>query len=444
MNYVNSGPHSCPHPNPLPEGEGTCGVGTFPALYNPLSLWERVRVRAGAQVSILLFLTPAIAMLAGLAVTPLMALIIALTLFLLPGGIKANRDLALQGGIVFALFLLWSLMGSLWATHPSATLILLAKLLALIGGGALAVAVAHRLFAARPQPYLPVASLCLALLVATEEHLSGGFLTTLLHSSLGNPGYEYNLTELNRGATLLALCIFPCVAILLKKHRKHEAILLAAVTFIMLLTLKSLSAVMGIVAGGGSFLLVYYVRGRAIPLLMTATLVFTLLLPVIMTLQNPHALMARFPFIPESSEHRLYIWHFASHKALDHPLRGWGLNASRFIPIAPSDMLPNNKSPLPIHPHNSVTQLWLELGVPGVVLFAAFLFVLFRTIRATENDTLYQAACTAGLMAYYTIGLTAFGIWQEWWIASGLLLAFLLVYAKTPDTHNAAHATSNR
>ena len=70
-----------------------------------------------------------------------------------------------------------------------------------------------------------------------------------------------------------------------------------------------------------------------------------------------------------SAGHRLLIWSFAGDRIAERPLIGWGLDASRAIPGGDDPIRPG-ESWMPLHPHNAALQLWLELGVPGAVLFA--------------------------------------------------------------------------
>ena len=69
------------------------------------------------------------------------------------------------------------------------------------------------------------------------------------------------------------------------------------------------------------------------------------------------------------------------------PLLGWGLDTSRAIPggtdLRPIHyIVPWSDKPithpdqnLPLHPHNAALQIWLELGLFGVI---AFMFAVWR------------------------------------------------------------------
>lgn len=369
-----------------------------------------------------LSIIPALSVFSGQALAPLLALFLLLLFAAYPESVKKLVPLSHSTvSLIISGFLLWGLISCSWAPNGAAALTLWAKLVFLVMGSVLAI----RLFEEHPLPCPPMllpTSLVMGLLVVLEERFSHGLLITFLQQLLGNASYEYALTELNRAATVLALFIWPALVPLIRKGRLLPAVLLVLLTVVVIISLKSLSAVMGVGAGMVVFLLVFRLQGRALTWLLVATFIAIILLPFVMYLQDPAALAAHFPHLPESARHRLYIWDFASHKAMLHPWLGWGFNTSRVIPILPEDMLWGGNSPLPLHPHNSILQLWLELGIPGVLLFAGLIAALGSHIRIYAADRAYMAACTASLMAYFIIGLTAFGIWQEWWIASACLV----------------------
>ena len=108
---------------------------------------------------------------------------------------------------------------------------------------------------------------------------------------------------------------------------------------------------------------------------------------------------------------RMGYWRHATDWIGDHPLRGWGLDASR--EFAPGIIL---------HPHNGALQIWLELGLIGAVSVAVFCGVLFANLSRPERDAgRAVAAATAG--AYLVFSAVSFGVWQEWWLALGAVAA---------------------
>jgi exopolysaccharide production protein ExoQ len=140
-----------------------------------------------------------------------------------------------------------------------------------------------------------------------------------------------------------------------------------------------------------------------------------------------------------SARHRLEIWWFTGSHIADRPVLGWGLDSSRAIPGG-SDPTPEGPPWLPLHPHNGALQIWLELGLPGALLFAGFVAWLWLSLARISWPRLFAAAAGGSLFAAQIIGLAAYGVWEEWWIGTQFLLLFLtLVMSRVlaqpiPDT----------
>ena len=118
---------------------------------------------------------------------------------------------------------------------------------------------------------------------------------------------------------------------------------------------------------------------------------------------------------------------------------GWGLDAARRIPGGdarvvvhrcdaegrPTDVVPINSVIMPLHPHNAILQVWLELGGIGAALwFGALLLVLARAFAARDwlsrsAQAGFAAACFGGL----SVALVSFGVWQEWFLSALFMVA---------------------
>jgi len=408
-------------------------------LSPPCSLNNRLFTAIG----VLLCLAPALSVFSGLGLAPLYCIIAAIAMGLFfYSRTTLLKPLPLEIAI---LFLLWALITTAWTISPSIALMMWLKLALLFVSAIVVISVLHQANVTWP-PYLIEASVPIALLLILIDRLTHGSLSIFIHH-LAPPGkkpYVYDITELDRSATVIAIFIWPALLSLIQRGKKQPALLLWLVTFAILVTLKSLSAVMGIAAGSICFILAITFKDKVFSLLIALTLLLIAIIPLVMLYQEPVKIMTAFPKLPESSEHRLYIWQFVSHKALLHPIRGWGLDSSRVMPIKPSEMLAKGKSPLPLHPHNSILQLWLELGIPGVLFFAAFTTAILTTIKRLDADFRYKTLCICSYAAYLVIGLTAFGIWQEWWMSAGFLAVFALQGLKPMSTHQSADRSSFR
>lgn len=108
---------------------------------------------------------------------------------------------------------------------------------------------------------------------------------------------------------------------------------------------------------------------------------------------------------------RMGYWRHAADWIADHPLRGWGLDASRMF--APG---------IKLHPHDAALQVWLELGLIGAMAAAVFWCVVIARQSGPRRDAGRAAgAATAG--AYLVFSAVSFGVWQEWWLAVGAVAA---------------------
>jgi O-antigen ligase len=117
--------------------------------------------------------------------------------------------------------------------------------------------------------------------------------------------------------------------------------------------------------------------------------------------------------IPLSWSERLSYWSHAVDWISDKPLQGWGLDASRMF--GPGIVL---------HPHDAALQVWLELGAIGALSAAVFWGVtLSRLVRpAPSLGAAAMAASSAVFLLFLAIN---FGVWQEYWLALGALVAVL-------------------
>ena len=114
---------------------------------------------------------------------------------------------------------------------------------------------------------------------------------------------------------------------------------------------------------------------------------------------------------PLSWSMRMSYWRHAADWIGDHPLRGWGIDASRMF--GPG---------ITLHPHNGPLQVWLELGLIGASAAAVFWFVAIASQSQPRRDV-GRGVAVGTAVAYLTFSAVSFGVWQEWWLAVGGLAA---------------------
>ena len=150
-----------------------------------------------------------------------------------------------------------------------------------------------------------------------------------------------------------------------------------------------------------------------------AAAVFVLLMPVALLGLIQSGI--KLP-LPLSWSERVGYWTYAVQRIAEHPLRGWGLDASRTFG-------PN----IGLHPHNGAIQVWLELGVLGACLAALGWAIAFRSL-ARDARSLVTAAAAGSAAVYLFFGSVSFGIWQEWWLALGALVCIIAALGQAEET----------
>ena len=131
--------------------------------------------------------------------------------------------------------------------------------------------------------------------------------------------------------------------------------------------------------------------------------------------------------LPPSWAERIHIWAVSAHKLFENPIWGQGFGFSRQFSV------------IPLHTHNVILQVGLELGVIGLILFASLWANFF--MRLGEEGPLKRPQkiefsdfisidtkpyFLAQMTSFFVMGLMSFSLWQEWFLAMG---AFSVVVA---------------
>lgn len=155
-------------------------------------------------------------------------------------------------------------------------------------------------------------------------------------------------------------------------------------------------------------------------------LTFALLRPlaIAVVISAPFLLLLLAGFLAEhqnfwpaaNSGERLDIWVFTVNNLLDAPWTGQGFEALRYL---------GTGDVLRIHPHNGILQIWLETGLVGILL-AAFALGAFLSWLRNLNPQLRPWALAA-FTTWAVVFCVGYNIWQVWWQATALLLAYLFL-----------------
>jgi O-antigen ligase len=322
---------------------------------------------------------------------------------------------------IFGLLLLWGALSALWAIDPARSVVMEVRLVGLFAA-ALTLAAAARAVAAPRQIALPaLAGTALAAVLACCDLATSGGLSGFVTVR------PFAAPRLNQIAVWLAIMLLPFAALLVSRGRVLVGIMAAAAMGATVCLLDGTAAKTALALSLPVAALLYLRRGLVARMAAALSVVAVLTAPLTLPRLADHPLVLRdADAFKTSLGHRLYIWAFAGKRSAERPLRGWGLDSSRSIPGG-SDRIRWNQTRMPLHPHDAALQVWLELGVPGAVLFAALLGRLWLGLADCRWPRLYAAAAGGSLTAAIAALSASWGIWQEWWLATLAIAAFVIV-----------------
>ena len=406
----------------------------------------------------------------------LSALLIVLPLLAVPLSVIANRGLvpfavvlALVGLVAqfrgrwavryqvaplvpFAAVLAWGALSTVWSLDPEVSLQRWMKLVGhFLLGAVLLAAVNEGLATNAARAWATRVALwggAGALAVLAAHALTGGVFLVALGLTAPHPDPQIVRSATNPAATVIAVFAAPAALLLYRRHGAPAMLTALAVTAgVVVLFSESFAAKVGLglaLAVGG---LVLWQGRRTLRWLALLLVALVLVLPALRLIDPaPFSLLRTAAAdhgltLPGSALHRTYIYDFVLGRIAERPLLGWGLGISRVLPGG-RDHVPdpnlNNHEFLPLHPHNGVLEVWVELGAVGALGFAAIVWLVLTAIRRRSADRGAAAALAAAATAYMTIGMLAYGIWSSWWIATGILAAAAAIGMLHPPLMRAA------
>ena len=323
--------------------------------------------------------------------------------------------------VLCAALIVCGVLSALWAVDPPRTLLMATRLTGLFAAGLTLIAAAPRI--AEPARLLRWfgAGIAVAVALGSIQLASRGALTAPF---VRRPYVAPQLDQVENG---LALVVLPLAALLWRRGHHAIAVVAAAAIMATILLLVGDAGHLALLLAAITALLVHLWRRAALRLAAALSVVLVISAPLLLPpLAGIDAVRQRAQAIKVSAWHRLQIWSFVGDRIAERPLLGWGLDSSREIPGGKSRTADDHEQ-LPLHPHNAALQFWLELGAPGALLLALTAARLWLALGAAGWPRLYTAAVAGSLAAGFTIGLGAYGVWEEWWIATELLALFAIL-----------------
>ena len=234
---------------------------------------------------------------------------------------------------------------------------------------------------------------------------------------------------LNASAAILILIIWPVSVHLWHRHRGAMVIAAFGLMALILYLMTYWTGLISLIAGVIGALCVYAFRRRAgisLAVLFALGVATAPILPA--TVLKPDTVLETVGEVAPPLMHRLYIWEFASQRIAEHPIRGWGMNASRVIPEGKKVVEGKAWSGyvMPLHPHNAALQVWLELGGPGALLFGVLGVLVFFGVVRPHIPRVHSAAAAGLALTALALLSSSYGIWQSWWLATLWISASLM------------------
>lgn len=331
------------------------------------------------------------------------------------------------GFIAILIFCGWIFLSGFWSPKGDPWMMLYVLAPVLVGGSVVWFALnlsgvwAYRLSAAF------ALSIAAGAAVLLFEGVTGGFLRSVLPPDDPGPGGARDIIALGRGVTALAPALFPAAAIAAMLLRRRYGVAVVAVGFLAAfsndVTANATAVSAGALAAGFAL---------AAPRAMLAAcgwLFLALLFAAPLAAFLPvEALFERLNgAAPSSWLHRIAVWQATAASLPEGMPFGFGADYARILKeTAPMIMVPGEAAPLslmPTHPHNVFLQIWLELGLVGVLAVAAFVFFGMR-ILARASLPNGAAVGAAGAAAAIAVSMTVEGsLWQVWRLAAMALAA---------------------
>ena len=254
-----------------------------------------------------------------------------------------------------------------------------------------------------------------------------------------------NIT-LKPGNSVAAIYLWPWGAALWQRYSPKIALSGIAITLVV--TLFGVADVPKVALGVGVVVLgLGYLLARAAPLIFGLVAgIGILVMPMIPgALPDPLVTGKNLTFLSHSVVHRLAIWQVTASHISEKPLIGFGFDTARslyspadgkrqdFLPDRPEKTFFNAFEPIPLHPHNAVLQIWLEMGALGALILIGVLIGVVRAIARLE-DRINQATCLGAAASALVIASASFGAWQSWWLSALFLVGSAMV-AVTSNPH---------
>ena len=262
----------------------------------------------------------------------------------------------------------------------------------------------------------------------------------------------------SRGIIIITIIMPLVVALYIHNNNKLIALSVFLLVSLMILLGPNDTAKMALICASISSIIIYFLGPRSFLYFGIISYIFILFLPIISTKIAPQIghieknITVIKPFglagivityskqtlpwqktsIGGSVIHRLLVWEYVGSEILKKPLLGNGIGTSRLIGQNIVLNIPNTnqeiRGGIPLHPHNSFLEIWLELGLLGIIVIS---FIWIKIIKfgmnIRKNSFVIGTGVCTSIVTIFVIYNLSFGVFQAWWMASVGLLCFIIL-----------------
>lgn len=245
----------------------------------------------------------------------------------------------------------------------------------------------------------------------------------------------------SRGIIIITIIMPLVVALYIHNNNKLIALSVFLLVSLMILLGPNDTAKMALICALISSIIIYFLGPRSFLYFGIISYIFILFLPIISTkivpqIGNTNYAKQTLPWqktsIGGSIIHRLLVWEYVGSEILKKPLLGNGIGTSRLIGQNIVLNIPNTnqeiRGGIPLHPHNSFLEIWLELGLLGIIVIS---FIWIKIIKfgmnIRKNSFVIGTGVCTSIVTIFVIYNLSFGVFQAWWMASIGLLCFIIL-----------------
>ena len=245
-----------------------------------------------------------------------------------------------------------------------------------------------------------------------------------------------------RGIIILMMIMPFSVALYLNSGKIFLALSVLILVSVIVIIGPNHSAKIALLIAILSALIIYFLGPRSFLYFGLVSIIFILLLPIISTKllpaigniekNNYYDTPWQKTALGGSIIHRLLVWEFVGNEISNKPLKGHGAGTSRMMGQNIILNVPNTKQEIkggiPLHPHNNFLEIWLELGLLGIItIIILWAKIIQYGVKMRKESYIIGTGICSSIVTIFIISNLSFGVFQAWWMSS-IALIFLVIF----------------